>query len=179
MSHPSAMKRHASLAEWLTEETQATGYWANTPKFMVSYLKSVYGDAATPENDFGYDWHPKIIGDHSHLPMFVAMNERRVKGMLCVGQNPATSLNAKLERAGLRKLEWLVVKDNWLHETANFWKSPAISRPRCSSFRRPRWRSTTAASPTPSACCSGTTRRSSRRATAAPTSGSPGSSACG
>jgi len=123
MAHPSAMSEHQTLADWLTRETQATGYWANTPKFMVSYLKSMYGSAATPENDFGYDWHPKILGDHSHMPMFVAMNEGRVKGMLCVGQNPATSLNAKLERAGLRKLEWLVVKDNWLHETANFWKS--------------------------------------------------------
>jgi formate dehydrogenase major subunit len=78
------------------------------------------GDA---ENDFGYDWHPKILGDHSHMPMFVAMNEGRVKGMLCIGQNPATSLNARLERSGLRKLEWLVVKDNWLHETAMFWKT--------------------------------------------------------
>ena len=55
--------------------------------------------------------------------MFVAMNDGRVKGMLCVGQNPATSLNARLERAAMRKLEWLVVKDNWLHETATFWKN--------------------------------------------------------
>ncbi len=123
MSHPSVMKQHATLAEWLAEETQPTGYWANTPKFMVSYLKSMYGKAATAQNDFGYDWHPKILGDHSHLPMFVAMNEGRVKGMLCVGQNPATSLNARLERAAMRKLEWLVVKDNWLHETATFWKN--------------------------------------------------------
>jgi formate dehydrogenase major subunit len=57
------------------------------------------------------------------MAMFVAMNAGKVKGMFCVGQNPATSLNAKLERAGLRKLEWLVVKDNWLTETATFWKS--------------------------------------------------------
>jgi len=35
---------------------------ANTPKFMVSYLKSMYGAAAAAANDFGYDWHPKIIG---------------------------------------------------------------------------------------------------------------------
>jgi formate dehydrogenase major subunit len=127
MSAPSALKSHASLGEWLAEETKPTGYWANTPKFMVSYLKSMYGAAATRDNDFGYDWHPKIIGDHSHMPMFVAMNEGRVKGMFCIGQNPATSLNAKLERSGLRKLDWLVVKDNWLHETAMFWKT----RPRC------------------------------------------------
>jgi formate dehydrogenase major subunit len=42
---------------------------------------------------------------------------------LLIGQNPATSLNAKLERAGMRNLEWLVVKDNWVHESATFWKN--------------------------------------------------------
>ena len=123
MPHPTALKNHDTLTDYLAAETVPTGYWGNMPKFMVSYLKSMYGDAATAENEFGYGWHPRIFGDHSHLPMFVAMNDGRVKGMLCIGQNPATSLNAKLERAALRKLEWLVVKDNWLHETANFWKT--------------------------------------------------------
>jgi formate dehydrogenase major subunit len=123
LSHPSALKQHGSLGEYLAEETVATGYYANTPKFMVSYLKSMYGDAATPANDFGYGWHPKILGDHSHLPMFVAMDQGRVKGMLLIGQNPATSINARLERRAMGKLEWLVVKDNWLHESATFWKN--------------------------------------------------------
>jgi formate dehydrogenase major subunit len=118
---PSALKKHETLTDYLAAETLATGYWANTPKFVVSYLKSMYGTAATADNDFGYDWHPKIIGDHSHLPMFVAMAEGQVRGMLCIGQNPATSLNASLERKGLRRLEWLVVKDNWLTETATHW----------------------------------------------------------
>jgi formate dehydrogenase major subunit len=123
LTHPTGLKKHDTLHDYLAAETVPTGYWANTPKFVVSYLKSMYGDAATRDNDFGYDWHPKIIGDHSHLPMFVAMNAGKVKGMLCIGQNPATSLNAKLERAAMRQLDWLVVKDNWLHETANFWKT--------------------------------------------------------
>jgi formate dehydrogenase major subunit len=129
LAHPSALKSHGSLLEYLAAETRPRGYWANAPKFMVSYLKSVYGAAATPENGFGYDWHPKILGDHSHLPMFVAMNEGKVKGMLLIGQNPATSLNARLERAGMGKLEWLVVKDNWVHESATFWKNaPEVRR---------------------------------------------------
>ena len=123
MSHPSALKQHDTLIDFLATETRPRSYWANLPKFMVSYLKSMYGDAATPENDFGYDWHPKILGDHSHMPMFVAMNEGKVKGMLLIGQNPATSLNARLERAAMRKLEWLVVKDNWVHESATYWKN--------------------------------------------------------
>ena len=123
MPAPTALKVHDTLTDYLTAETLPTGYWANMPKFVVSYLKSMYGAAATAENDFGYGWHPRIFGDHSHMPMFVAMNEGKVRGMFCIGQNPATSLNAKLEREAMRKLEWLVVKDNWVHETANFWKT--------------------------------------------------------
>src|SRR5437879_6659442 len=129
MNAPSALRPHESLRAYMAAETTPTSYYGNTPKFLVSYLKSMWGAAATPDNDFGYDWHPKILGDHSHLPMFVAMNDGRVKGMLLIGQNPATSLHAKLERAGMRKLEWLVVKDNWLHESATFWKNaPEIKR---------------------------------------------------
>ena len=129
MAHPTALKQHETLVDYIAEETLPTGYWANLPKFVVSYLKSMYGDAATPENEFGYAWHPKIIGDHSHMPMFVAMDEGRVKGMLCIGQNPATSLNAELERRAMRKLEWLVVKDNWLTETATQWyNAPEVKR---------------------------------------------------
>jgi len=121
MPAPSALKPHATLRDYLRSEAKATGAWANMPKFLVSYLKSMYGAAATAANDYGYGWHPRIVGDHSHLPMFVAMAEGRVKGMICVGQNPATSVNASLERKGLRNLEWLVVKDNFLTETATYW----------------------------------------------------------
>jgi formate dehydrogenase major subunit len=122
MPAPSALKDHRTMREYLATEGVATGYWANMPQFLVSYFKSMYGDAATADNDFGYDWHPKITGDHSHMPMFVAMADGKVKGMICIGQNPATSLNASLERRGMRQLEWLVVKDNFLTETATYWK---------------------------------------------------------
>ena len=129
MPAPSALKNHGSLHDYLASETAVAGYWANMPKFLVSYFKSMYGDMAVPENDFGYDWHPKIIGDHSHMPMFVAMSKGLVKGMLCIGQNPATSINASLQRRGLQNLEWLVVKDNFITETATFWnKSPEVMK---------------------------------------------------
>ncbi len=129
MPAPSALKNHGSLHDYLASETAVTGYWVNMPKFLVSYFKSMYGDMAVPENDFGYDWHPKIIGDHSHMPMFVAMREGLVKGVLCIGQNPATSINASLQRRGLQNLEWLVVKDNFITETATFWnKSPEVMK---------------------------------------------------
>jgi formate dehydrogenase major subunit len=128
MPAPSALKKHETLADYLATETPRGGYWANTPKFMVSYLKSMYGDAATPENDFGYGFHPKISGDHSHLPMTISMMEGRVRGMFAMGQNPAVGAqNARLVRKALAKLDWLVIKDNFETETAAFWhNSPEI-----------------------------------------------------
>ncbi len=128
MPAPSALKKHDTLTDYLKAETLPTSYWANTPKFMVSYLKSMYGDAATKENDFGYDWHPKITGDHSHMPMMVLMAEGKVKGMFAMGQNPAVGgQNASFQRKALAKLEWLVVKDNFETETAAFWyNSPEV-----------------------------------------------------
>ena len=127
MNAPSALRPHDTLREYLAAETTPTGYWGNFPKFMVSYLKSMYGDAATAENDFGYDWHPRILGDHSHMASFAAMAEGKVKGLVVVGQNPATSLNGQATRKALRQLEWMVVKDNWLTETATHWnQAPEI-----------------------------------------------------
>lgn len=127
MPAPSALKTHDTLQDYLATETLPGCYWANMPKFLVSYLKSMYGDAATAANDFGYAWHPKVSGDHSHMPMMVQMADGKVRGMLCIGQNPATSLNAGLQRKALGKLEWLVVKDNFETETAAFWyKSPEV-----------------------------------------------------
>ena len=123
MNAPASFKSHDTLRDYLATETPPTGYWANQPKFMVSYLKSMYGDAATAANNWGYDWHPKIIGDHSHMAVMAAMAEGKIKGMLCVGQNPATSLNGSAQRAAMRTLDWLVVKDNWLTETAMHWKN--------------------------------------------------------
>ncbi len=121
MAHPSALEPHETLKSYLAHEMEGTGYWANMPKFLVSYLKSMYGEAATPENQFGWDWHPKITGDHSHLPNMVRMARGEIQGFFCMGQNPATSLNGRLERRALRNLKWLVVKDIFETETAAFW----------------------------------------------------------
>src|SRR2546428_6042467 len=95
---------------------------------MVSYLKSIYGAAATKDNGFGYDWHPRIIGDHSHLPMFVAMNEGRVKGLLCICQNPAASPHPSVERNGLARVQWVVGEGNLDAGNGAVWQdSPGVN----------------------------------------------------
>ena len=62
------------------------------------------------------------------MPMFVAMEEGRVKGMFAMGQNPDVGgQNAIYQRRALHKLDWLVVKDNFETETAAFWyKAPEV-----------------------------------------------------
>ena len=128
LNTPSALKNHATLGEYLETEVTPTAYWANMPKFMVSLLKAWYGDAATAENDYGYNWQPKIVGDHSHMPMFVTMAEGKMQGFFALGQNPAVGgQNAGFQRKALAKLKWLVVRDLFETETATFWKdSPEI-----------------------------------------------------
>src|SRR2546430_1538648 len=121
MNAPSALRPHETLRDYMAAETSPTSYYGHLPKFLVSYLKSMYGAAATAENDFGYDWHPKILGDHSHIASFGAMADGKVKRMGGVAKMPATTLNGGATRQALRQLDWLVVKDNWLTETATSW----------------------------------------------------------
>ena len=123
LNMPSALKAHDTLADYIATEISPTSYWVHFPKFMVSLLKAWFGDAATKENDYGYDWLPKIVGDHSHMPMFVAMAEGKIKGLMAMGQNPAVGgQNAGYQRRALAKLDWLVVRDLYETETATFWK---------------------------------------------------------
>jgi formate dehydrogenase major subunit len=119
---PSGLQPHDTLEEYLRSESRPTGWWFHTPKYLVSLLKAWFGDAARPETDFCYDWLPKIIGDHSHLPMFVAALQGTLKGLFVLGQNPAVGgQNAGLQRRGLGQLDWLVVRDFFQTETAAFW----------------------------------------------------------
>ena len=107
-----------------------TSFWSNFPAFIVSQLKAWFGDAATAANQFGYQHLPKIVGDHSHMPMMIAMSEGKIDGFFAMGQNPAVGgQNASLQRKALAKLKWMVVRDLYETETASFWKdAPEIKR---------------------------------------------------
>jgi len=123
LPQPNAFKPHHSLKDLLESETVPTGWWHNFPKYFVSLLKAWYGDNATPENDFCYSYLPKLTGDHSQLPISLATCDGVTRGMFVFGQNPVVgSVNSDLIERGLSKLEWLVVRDSFETETANFWK---------------------------------------------------------
>jgi formate dehydrogenase major subunit len=122
--------KHEDLSSYIAHEGMPTGYWSNFSKFIVSLLKAWYGDAATPANDFGFSWLPRVDADYSALPYFDRMSKGGVKGFFLTGMNPAGGgPNAGLQRAGLRSLEWLVVFDWFETESAVFWKNDPSAPP--------------------------------------------------
>ncbi len=91
--------------------------------YTVSLLKAWWGDAATEANDFCFDYLPRLTGSHSTYETVMAQLAGTCKGYFLYGENPAVgSANGKLQRLGLAKLDWLVVRDFSLIESATFWK---------------------------------------------------------
>ncbi len=120
---PGKMRDHNTLKDYLALEHVAQGVWSGFPAFMISLLKAWYGDAATAENEWGFGWLPRVTADHSHLPYAVDMASGKVRGYFLIGQNPAAGApNAGLNRQALRQLDWLVVRDYFMIESATFWK---------------------------------------------------------
>jgi len=112
-----------------TKEPQSENWYKNTPKYMVSLLKSWYGDKATKENDFAYSWVPKLDDgqDATIMSAFDKMYEGKIKGFMCVGQNPSISLpNAQKIRDAFAKLDWMVHINIFDNETPSFWMQPGV-----------------------------------------------------
>jgi formate dehydrogenase major subunit len=115
--------QHESLDAWVGDDEGKAGFWGNIRPYSVSLLKSYWGDAATPENDFCFDYLPRVTGDHATYTTVKGMLEGRCKGYFVVGENPAVgSANGKMQRLGLANLDWLVVRDLQMIESATFWK---------------------------------------------------------
>ncbi|TLX61148.1 formate dehydrogenase-N subunit alpha [Stutzerimonas nosocomialis] len=104
-----------------------TSYWQNYGKFHVSLMKAWYGKAATAENDWCYDYLPKLDfggAGYDVLRMFDMMSRGEVHGYFCQGFNPIASLPDKNRvLKSLAKLKWLVVMDPLATETAEFWRN--------------------------------------------------------
>ncbi|PTQ55612.1 MAG: Formate dehydrogenase, alpha subunit [Candidatus Carbobacillus altaicus] len=118
-----------TLEDYLLAVSKPTGWMSNTPKYVVSLLKAWFGEAATPERDFGFDALPRAFGDHTLFGFLDQMNKGSIEGLIQMGQNIVTGgQNASFIRTrALPKLKWMVVVDPFLTETATFWKdSPEV-----------------------------------------------------
>ncbi len=116
---------HEDLASYLDQVRgqHSKGFWRNADTYMVSLLKEYWGDAATAENDFAFDYLPRINGDHGTYRTAMDMVDGKISGYFLLGQNPAVgSAHGRLQRLGLANLDWLVVRDLNMIESASFWK---------------------------------------------------------
>jgi formate dehydrogenase major subunit len=120
---PMPTEKEPDLATYFEKHKASKGWWNNIDRYLVSLLKAYYGGAVTPANDFGFRLLPRLTGDHSYFGYWLDMMDGNMEGLLVMGQNPAVgSPNAKLERAALGKLQWLVVRELVETETAAFWQ---------------------------------------------------------
>ena len=123
------MEDDPDLATYLAKRTPKAlrpgqmNYWQNYPKFFVSLQKAWYGAAATKENDWAYDFLPKLDKVYDVLAVFELMAHGKINGYVCQGFNPLASFpdKAKLIQ-GFSKLKYLVVIDPLQTETSTFWQ---------------------------------------------------------
>jgi formate dehydrogenase major subunit len=101
-----------------------TSYWQNYRKFFVSFQKAMFGDAATQENNWAYDWLPKLdIPLYDIIKAFEMMNNGQMNGYICQGFNPLQAFPDRgRTRRGLSKLKFLVTMDPLDTETSRFWQ---------------------------------------------------------
>src|SRR5438132_3347249 len=103
-------------------------YWSNTPKFAVSFLKALYGDAAKRDNDWAFHYLPKIDRKYSWVEIFDDMYSGRVKGLFAVGMNAVQiGPNSRKNIEALKKADWLVVGEIYPDETSEFWRAPGTT----------------------------------------------------
>jgi formate dehydrogenase major subunit len=125
------------LAAWLKRITptaskpapwESFNYYSNTPKFAISYLKAQFGEAATKENDFAFNYMPKVDRNYSWTQIWDNMYRGSVKGMLAFGMNGvAIGPDSQKNIDALKKADFLVVGEIYPDETSEFWKSPGIT----------------------------------------------------
>ncbi len=132
--NPSTDKDFKSYIERSTPKTSkptpwdSFNYWSNTPKFAVSFLKAMYGDTANKENDWAFQYLPKIDRNYGWVQIWDDMYRGHIQGMLAFGMNGVMiGPDSKKNIAALKKAEWLVVGEIYPDETSEFWKSPGIT----------------------------------------------------
>ena len=107
----------------------SVNWWQHYGKYSVSFLKSMFGANATPENEFGYAWMPKCKDDRSYAwwQFFKSMYQGDIRGLFAWGMNPAVSCgNVSKIREALTKLDWMVHVNIFATETSDFWKGPGM-----------------------------------------------------
>ena len=125
MENETDLNTYLSSRKFKPMRPNQVSYWQNYDKFFISFMKSMWGKAATKENDFAYDYLPKLdIANYDILKAIDLMDHNKMTGYFCQGFNPVLAFpNRKKVQRGLGKLKYLVVMDPLETETAHFWEN--------------------------------------------------------
>ena len=99
-------------------------------KPLVALLKAWYGENANKNNDFGFNYLPKLnpTTNATMVKVFELMQKGQFKLLFNVGSNSLVSIaNRQLVRSALTKLDMMVVSDIFEIETAQFWREPGVN----------------------------------------------------
>jgi formate dehydrogenase major subunit len=114
---------HEDLDSFLSADAPRKGFWGHMDTYVVSLLKAYWGATATDDNEYCFDYLPRLTGSHSTYDTVMEQIAGTVKGYFLFGENPAVgSANTRMQRLGMSKLDWLVVRDLSLIESATWWK---------------------------------------------------------
>jgi formate dehydrogenase major subunit len=114
---------YEDLKSYIEADSAEKGFWGNMSAYTVSLLKAYWGAAAKAENDYCFDYIPRITGSHCTYDTVMLQLEGKCRGYFLMGQNPAVgSANNRMQRFAMSKLDWLVVRDFSLIESATWWK---------------------------------------------------------
>jgi formate dehydrogenase major subunit len=102
-------------------------FGTNYRKFMVSLLKTWYGDAATKDNEFAFDYLPKPRANASWLSIFDQALQGKMEGLMLSGMT-ATSIGPDSNQVlqALSNLKWLCVMDAFATTSSEFWRAPGM-----------------------------------------------------
>jgi len=117
--------QHTTFQEWIDSirHPGQKGFWSNAGAFATSLLKAYWGEAATADNDYCFGHLPRLTGDHGTYQQVLDMIDGKIAGYFLLGQNPAVgSAHGRAQRLGMANLDWLVVRDLYMIESATFWK---------------------------------------------------------
>jgi formate dehydrogenase major subunit len=99
----------------------------NYRNFMVSLLKGWYGDKATKENEYAYDYIPKPAVNSSWMSIYDQALKGKMEGVMLSGMT-ATSIGPDSNQVlqALSNLKWLVVFDAFPTTSSEFWRAPGM-----------------------------------------------------
>lgn len=105
-------------------------YGAAARKHLISLLKAWYGSIATEDNDYCYNYLPRMQSGKAitYIPMMEDMARGQFKLLFNIGINPMVSIpNNQVVATGLAKLETMVFMDIFESETSAFWRAPGVN----------------------------------------------------